>query len=100
MFFDVSIESGYYEGLQIVIDDKYCFLDDYREKQEAQKEITQLKKCLIELAGVGFVACAPFWVMSYSNYNETLKKINDAVLEMRETYKHYKTANTYDFRFA
>lgn len=95
-YFHVSINHGYYEGLYIDIENNFgVFLDDYTERAEMQKEITQIKHLLTELAGVGFVACFPGWVTGYSDYKGTLAGINDAIKEMRNetktipTYKQY-----------
>lgn len=80
---DVIIKAGYYEGYSINIKFDWIYFDDTSEKRDAQKELTQLKKCLYELAGVGYMACAPFWVTSYKNYNETIKAIDTAIKEAR-----------------
>ena len=95
-FFNVCIVPGYYEGFSIDIDNNFsvCY-DDYNEKREAQKEITQIKNFLIECVNCGLVACFPGWCMGYANYKETLQLIKEAIKEMRmeakdiPTYKNY-----------
>lgn len=81
-YFKLDIEPGYYEGMQVIIDTDFCF-DTEEEKQDCLKDLENLKKCLIDLAGVGYVACIPFWIMTYYDYNETLKKIDEATEAMK-----------------
>lgn len=92
-YFHVVIESGYYEGFSLNIENNFpWFFDDHFERLEAQKEITEIKKLLMELAGVGMVACFPGWCTSYADYKETKTAIKKAVQEMRE---EVKTTPTY-----
>lgn len=93
--FTLSLCWGYYEGVQLLIDFDYLYFDDYHEKQEAQKEVTQLKNLLLDLAGVGFVACFPSWVTGYRNYLGTIDEIKKAVKEMRRCVKDTPTYNNY-----
>lgn len=92
-FYNVTIEPGYYEGIQIVIDRNFDRLDDYAEKLDTQKELTQLKKCLIELTRVGFIATYPGWCTGYADYSETIKNICKAVKEERNRLKKIPTMN-------
>lgn len=95
-YYHVTIEPGYYEGLSIMIENNFgVAYNDYLEKQEAQKEITQIKKCLHELNGVGFNACYPGWVMTYFTYDDTEKMIDDAIREMRQEAKATPTWSRY-----
>ena len=79
--FSLSIEPGYYEGF--TLDINYDFLDflwfDEEERQEALQEVEQLKKCLVECAGIGLVACFPGWCTGYRDYNGTLEEIQAAI---------------------
>lgn len=93
-FFTVSIVPGYYEGLSVKIETNYSFYDDYAEKRDALKETTQLKECLHKLNGVGFHACAPFWVTAYYDYADTEKMIIQAIDEMRTDIKNADTYYT------
>ena len=95
-FFHVCIVPGYYEGFSIDIDNNFsvCY-DDYNEKREVQKEITQIKKFLIECANNGLVACFPGWCMGYANYKETLQLIKEAIKEMRMEAKYIPTYKNY-----
>ena len=91
---DISIEAGYYEGYSINIKFDWNYFDDTSEKRDAQKELTQLKKCLYELAGVGYMACRPFWCTSYKNYNDTIKDIDTAIKEARAEFRKIPTYYT------
>lgn len=92
-YFHVSVEPGYYEGFSININFNmsYCF-DNYREKREALKEITQIKKFLMECIN-DFECCAvwPGWCTKYLDYKSTLKELDAAIREMRETVKSTPT---------
>lgn len=96
-YFHVTIEPGYYEGFSINIEFNYpvCF-DNYREKQDAQKEITQIRAFLYNCVS-DYECCAvsPGWCTTYYNYETSLKKIDAAVREMRETVKQTPTYNQY-----
>ena len=101
-YFHVAIEPGYYEGLSIDISNNFpVFFDNYTEKKEAQKEVTQLKKLLIDLAGCGYVETSPGWVMRYKDYKNTLNGIKKAIKEVRQevattpTYRDYEANRHY-----
>jgi len=87
-YFHVTIKPGYYEGFTLDIENNFpVAFDWWQEKRDAQKEITKLKQFLVACAGMGLVACAPGWCTGYSDYKQTLQKINEAVKEMREEVK-------------
>lgn len=91
-YFHIAIKPGYYEGFTLDIENNFslCF-DDYEEKQEAQKEITEIKKFLIDCAGMGLVQCFPGWCTGYNDYTGTKKAINEAIKEMRSEVKSSPT---------
>ena len=94
-YFDVSIEPGYYEGFSINIEFEYTCFDDYEEKKEAQKEITQIKKYLLEcIEDYNCVAVWPGWCTGYDDYKETLQELDAAVRNMRDTVKNTPTWRT------
>lgn len=95
-YFHIVLKPGYYEGFTVDIENNFsvCF-DDYREKQEAQKEITQIKAFLLECAGAGLVSVSPGWCTGYKNTPDTIQAIKDAIKEMREETKHTPTYNKY-----
>jgi len=96
-YYHVVLKGGYYEGFYLDIENNYgvCY-DDWTDRREANKEITQLKECLIKLAGMGMVACYPFWVMSYEDYEGTLRCIDEAIKEMRAEVKVIPTWRQYE----
>ena len=95
-YFRVVLKPGYYEGFTLDIEKNFgVALDGWEDRREAQKEITQLKNCLLELAGVGLVACSPGWCTGYKDYNETIKAIKEAIKEIREECKTIPTWRQY-----
>lgn len=101
-YFHVAIEPGYYEGLSIDIQNNFpVFFDNYIEKKEAQKEVTQLKQLLFDLAGCGFVETSPGWCTGYNDYKQTLKGIKKAIKDIRSevattpTYRDYEANRHY-----
>ena len=99
-YFKVEWESGYYEGMSLNIYLDYSVFDDYEEKRDAQKEVTQLRNFLIDIAGCGFVACYPGWCTGYEDYNGTISAINEAIKEMRKDVKNTPTWHTYKPSYA
>lgn len=56
----VTIKSGYYDGFYIDFENNFdIFYNDYFEKMQAVKEVTQLKKFLIECVENGLCVCFP-----------------------------------------
>ena len=96
-YFNMRVEMGYYEGVQVLIENNYpvCF-DNYQEKQEAQKEITKIKSILEYLAGCGYVSTSCGWCMGYKDYKGTLKDIRAAVREMRQEVRTTPTERDYN----
>ena len=84
-YFHVAIEWGYYEGFYLNIENNYGLAyNSWEDKREAQKEITEIKRFLIECAGLGLVQCFPGWGTKYSNYADTINAVSQAVEAMRE----------------
>jgi hypothetical protein len=92
-YFNVKLEPGYYEGYYINIEFNYSLcLDDYHDKRAAQKEITLIKRFLLEcINDFDCVACYPGWSTGYDTYNASLKELDDAIYLMRETVKQTPT---------
>ena len=96
-YFHISIEYGYYEGFYLKIENNFGIAyNDYMEKREAQKEITEIKAFLEEIAGFGFVSCYPGWCMRYADYKGTLNDIKAAIKEMRAESKATPTWRQYN----
>lgn len=84
-YYHVTIEPGYYEGFSIRIENNFpVAFDNFEEKREAQKEITQLKDFLLNCIEGGLCACFPGWCTGYLNYNDSRKKVSEATKEMRK----------------
>lgn len=95
-YFHITMESGYYEGFSFNIEPNFglCY-DNYLEKREAQKEVTEIKKMMMELAGIGVVSVYPGWCTGYADYEGTIQDINKAIKEMRSDIKMTPTYNQY-----
>lgn len=96
-YFHVAIEPGYYEGYFIDIEFNFSVcLDGYTDRAEAQKEITQIKKFLLECIN-NFECCAvwPGWCTGYADYITTLTELDAAIREMRATVEQTPTYNQY-----
>lgn len=92
-YFHVTIKPGYYEGFSIDIEFNFnwCF-DCWQDRAAAQKEITRLKAFLIEcIKKFNCCAVAPGWCTCYYDYKTTLKKLNDAIKEMRAAVSNTPT---------
>ena len=95
-YWNVKIKPGYYEGFTIDIENNfpYCF-DNYQEKKEALKEVTQIEKFLLECIN-DFECCSvyPGWCTGYADYKESIKDLNRAIKEMKEEVKNTCTYYT------
>ncbi len=88
-FFQVAPAWGYYEGVYIALSDNF-YAASYADKRDALKEATRLKRLLLDLAGVGFVRCAPGWCTGYSDYKSTITAIRSAIRELKQRITHSK----------
>lgn len=96
-YYHITIMSGYYEGFTLNIENNYPIaFDSWEERREANKEITQIKKFLIECAGLGLVECHPGWCTGYNDYSGTINTIKAAVKEMRAELKTIPTWRQYE----
>lgn len=92
-YFDVSIQSGYHEGFSIDIEPKFQDgFNSWKEKCDAQKDVTEIEKFLIYCANIGLVACYPGCRTTYLSYEETIRGIDDAVNEMKSDIKNIDVA--------
>ena len=96
-YFHVAIKAGNYEGFSLDIENNFpVAFDGWENKRAAQKEITNLKQCLLECAGCGLVACYPGWCTGYEDYKGTCKAIAAAIKDMREEVKNTTTWVQYE----
>lgn len=87
-FYHVTIEPGYYEGFSINIENNFpVAFDNWEEKRQAQKEITELKQFLLDCCGAGIAVVYPGWCTTELNYNDSVKAIKAAIKEIREESK-------------
>lgn len=93
-FFNLSLEWGYYESFYLNIEFDVWVFEDYDERREAQKEATQVKKCLLELIDSGLCVCYPGWCTSYLSREESKKEIEEAIKDMRCVIDETKVDNT------
>lgn len=98
-YFHIVLKSGYYEGFYIDIEYNFpVYFDDCTEKRDAQKEITEIKRFLLDCTAAGLVQYFPGWCTGYSTAKETRAAINAAIKEMRQevqttpTYRQYNAA--------
>lgn len=94
--FDISLEYGYYQGFYINIKFDYLYFDDCTERSEAQKEITSIKKALLEIVNnTNCYAVFPGWCTGYADHKNTLIEIANAVKQMRQTVHDTPTYKQY-----
>lgn len=91
-YFHVTTKPGYYEGFTLDIEENFglCY-DCYADKLAALKEVTQLKKLLLECADNGLCEIHPGWVTTYRSHDDTVKGIRAAIKELREIIKSTPT---------
>ena len=92
-YFHIKLEPGYYEGFTLDIEHNfsYCY-NNYYEKLEALKEITQIKNFLLYIVNnFNINAVYPSWCTAYADYKETINEINAAIKEMKTTVKNTPT---------
>lgn len=90
-YYHVVIKEGYYSGLYLDIESNISIYDDYIEKKEAQKELTQLKKFLYRCVDNGLVVYTSGWCAGYHNLKESKDLINKAIAKERENIKDRPT---------
>ena len=95
-YFHITLKPGYYEGFTIDIENNFsiCF-DDYDEKLQALKEITQIKNFLLYIVENFNVSVVyPGWRTSYGDYKKTISEIKAAVKIMKSEVKNTPTYYT------
>lgn len=99
-YFNVYLVTGYYDGFYLEISQDYMrtydlgrttVIDSYKDRIAINKEISEIKKFLLELVDIGLVSVYPGWCTGYADRKQTLKDINKAIKEMREELKSTPT---------
>ena len=96
-YYDVTLESGYYDGFYFSIKDKYYYLDFYNDKKEMLKELTIIKNILIE--AIKYYNCFvvyPGWCSSWLKEKESINELNEAVKKERLRIKNLHTEKTFE----
>jgi hypothetical protein len=96
-YFNLLIKYGYYNGFYLKLEDdntKYIY-ENTKEKQEVLKELTQIKKILVDFVKNGFLwGCYPSWVYSKLEKKETLTELRKIIKELKEETKKSYTQRT------
>lgn len=85
LYYDIKVESGYYEGFWLSISDKYYELNSTAEKKEWQKELNELAKVLNTCVRDYLMrVCYPGWCIGWEDtIEDSLKALNEAIKEER-----------------
>lgn len=101
-YYHIEIKPGYYDGFSIDIEYNFSYcLYSYQDKKDALKEITQIKKFLLDcINNYNCCAISPGWCTTYYDYKNTIEQLKNAIKEMqdeiRNTPTHYKLKLTND----
>ena len=96
-YFHIVIKSGYYEGFYLDIENNFGIaLNDWTDRREAQKEITEIKGFLHDCADLGLCEVWPGWCTTYNDRETTHKAIDAAVKAMREDVRTTPTWRQYE----
>lgn len=95
-YFDVKLKPGYYDGFYLEIkDSEYVCFDNMQEREDVLKEVSVLKKLLLELIDNGLLVCYPWWVTKWLNDVESIKEVNKAIATIRKDIRKIPTYRTY-----
>lgn len=93
----VKFEYGYYDGFCVTVnDDQWSYFDFAEERRDAQREITQLKRMLLELIDAGMVVCSPSWCTTYTDAEESRRLVKSAIARIREYINNVPTWYQYE----
>ena len=96
-YYHIKIEPGYYEGFSLDIESNFPIaFNDWQEKREAQKEITEIKQFLLACVDLGLCEVWPGWCTSYKDRQTTIKAVNKAIKAMREEARQTPTWSQYE----
>ena len=101
-YFKVKIEYGYYYGFYLDIEDEYTWFNTYEDKLNAIKELSNIKRLIIELLELGLVNYSAGWcttIYKYKEYKkEILKELNESIKEQKELVKKQYTDKTLSYK--
>lgn len=83
-WFRVNTKPGYYEGVQIIIEHELP--EEFEiagDKKDFLAECDTLQKLLLELHGIGFSVCHPWWCTTYEDYSTGRESIKNAIAELK-----------------
>ena len=96
-YYHIKIEPGYYEGFSLDIESNFPIaFNDWTEKREAQKEITEIKQFLLTCVDLGLCQVFPGWCTSYKDRPTTIQAVYKAVKKMREEALQTPTCSQYE----
>ena len=98
--YSISLESGYYEGFYLNIENDIPWVfDDSKEKQEYQKDITLLKSVLVNLVkNIGLTVVHPGWCMGYADQKDAIGELNEFIKNLRSEVNSIETYSVYNKR--
>ena len=97
--YTISLENGYYEGFYLNIESDIPWVfDDSEERKEYLKDITCLKKVLLELLDTCLVVVYPGWCTGYADKKDSIKKVNEFIKNLRDEVKAVDTFAVYQKR--
>lgn len=83
VYFDITLQGGYYDGFQLLIDDS-CTVWDEEDRKDALEEVEEIRSFLHTCNDFGMRACSPHWCTGWKDFNETADAIEDACNAMRK----------------
>lgn len=96
-YFHITIKYGYYEGFSLDIENNFpVAFDNWEDKRDAQKEVTQMKAFLFECVNMGLCQVFPGWCTSYLSRSDSLQGIKKAIAAMREEIRNTPTWTQYN----
>lgn len=96
-YFNLKIEYGYYEGFYLTLNEENTKLiyNNTKEKNEVLKELSAIKKNLINLVKSGILwGCHPSWVYNRLSTADTIREINEIIQELKNEVKASYTEHT------
>ena len=95
-YFKIGIECGYYEGFYLKIEENlpWCF-EDASEKADAQKDVTKLRKVLLDSLDNGLCVVYPGWCTGYANHAESRRDVRGFINDIRHMVHDMDTVATY-----